>query len=114
MSSSRPRPGISCRLQSAVPEEPARRPAGPGDAVVAQLGQHVEHSRLYADIERTGRLVEDQELRLRCGRALVLAARELVRVAAQELGAEPDLGEERPSQIDGSPLLLTRGLLPQG
>ena len=64
-------------------------------------------SSALVDLSRTGSCGSD-------ARARCFWPPELVRVAALELGAEADLGEERPTQIDGSPLLLSRDLLSQG
>ena len=64
----------------------------------AQRLQQVQHLGLHRGVERRGRLVEQQDLRLedqraRDGDALALAARELVRIAEAEAGAEADLVE---------------------
>ena len=63
-----------------------------------QVDQKVEHLSLYRDVERCGRFVEDQELRLerngaRDGDALALSAGKFVRVPSQMFRAEPHLPE---------------------
>ena len=65
-----------------------------------QVAHQVQHLRLHRDVERGGRLVADQEPRLRRQRAgdrdpLPLAARELVRILRAVGGGEPDLREQR-------------------
>ena len=65
-------------------------------ALAPQRLQQVQDLRLDRDVERRGRLVEQQDRRLedqraRDGDALALAAGELVRVAEAEARAEPDL-----------------------
>ena len=70
-----------------------------GGAVVAvQLAQQVEHLALAHHVERGRRLVGDHEVGAEHGgdgdhHALALPARELVRVAPGELGADADAGE---------------------
>ena len=72
-----------------------------GEAAPAlQRAQQVQDLRLHRDVERAGRLVADDQLRVdrqrACdGDALPLTARELVRVAPERLGRQPDLGEQR-------------------
>ena len=61
--------------------------------------EQVEDLRLHGDVERRDRLVADDQLRVERERAgdpdpLTLPARELVRVAARVLAAEPDDLEE--------------------
>ena len=75
-----------------------------GEAHVAlQVGEQVEHRGLHRHVERAGRLVGDEQRRLgdqRPGDAdpLALAAGQLVRVAAGDLGAQPD-----PAELLGHP-----------
>ena len=64
-----------------------------------QVAEEVEDGRLHGDVERRDRLVRDQQARRdaeRAGQAdaLALAARELVRVAVAQLGAQADRVEE--------------------
>src|SRR5260221_173432 len=64
----------------------------------AQAVEQVEDLRLHRDVERRGRLVEQQDRRLedegaRDGDALALPAGKLMRVAEAVLLPEPDLGE---------------------
>jgi hypothetical protein len=68
---------------------------------LADVGQQLEDLRLHRHVERGGRLVGDQEVRLvrqrhRDHHALALAAGELVRVGAEPRGgiADADLGQE--------------------
>ena len=61
-----------------------------------QVAQQVDDLRLHAHVERRGRLVEHDEVRLQhhgAGNrdALALAAGEFVRIAEARLGIEPDL-----------------------
>ena len=70
----------------------------------AQVDQEVEDLGLDGDVERRGRLVEQDDLRLQDQRPgdrdpLALAAGELVRVAVAEGGAEADLGQRRRDAI---------------
>ena len=67
--------------------------------------EEVEDGRLDGDVERRHRLVRDEEARRDAERprqadALALPARELVRVAVAELGAQPDGVEE----LDDAPV----------
>ena len=67
--------------------------------LLPQLGQHVEHLGLHRDVERAGRLVADQQVGLGgqgAGDAdpLPLAAGELVRLALQRGGGQPDPVEQ--------------------
>ena len=70
-----------------------------GEALLgAKPRQEVEDLRLHRGVERRGRLVEQQDLRLQDQRAgdrdaLALAAGELVREAEAEGRAEPDVVE---------------------
>src|SRR4030067_49 len=62
------------------------------------LRQEIDDLRLHRDVERGGRLIENEEFRLqhesaRDGDPLALAAGEFVRVAVAETGIEPDLFE---------------------
>jgi len=78
---------------------------------LAQPRDQLEHLALHRDVERGGRLVGDQQLRLvrdghRDHHALLLAARELVRIGAQ---ARPRLGNPHLGEQLGGPLeRLTR------
>ncbi len=63
--------------------------------VVLKLLEQVDHLRLHRHVERGHRLVTDDDLRLQRespgdADALPLAARELVRVAVDEVGVQPD------------------------
>ena len=63
--------------------------------LVLQLLEQVEHLRLDRDVERGDRLVADDELRVERERprdadALTLTAGELVRIAVDVLGVQPD------------------------
>ena len=65
-------------------------------ALLLQLVQQVQDLRLHRDVERAGRLVEHDQVRVERQRAgdrdaLPLPAGELVRVAVEVLPAEPDL-----------------------
>ena len=67
--------------------------------LLLQVAQQVEDGRLHGDVERRHRLVGDQQARRDAERpreadALALPARELVRVAVAQLGAQPDRVEE--------------------
>ncbi|BBK40999.1 hypothetical protein STVA_10190 [Allostella vacuolata] len=72
-----------------------------GEAVPgAQLGQEVQDLRLDRHVERRGRLVQHQQLgseRQGAGDAhpLLLPARQLVRVAVQEIARQADIGQQR-------------------
>ena len=103
---------------------------------VAQLDEEVEDLRLHDDVERRGRLVENDEARAGRQRArdhdaLALPARELVRIAAQVDRQEPDVVEQagdalpevgtpgepvgrqrlRDQAVDGQPRVERRGRL---
>ena len=85
-----------------------------GEAQLAlQVAQQADDLRLHGDVERRDRLVADDELRLQAQRAgdadaLPLAARELVRVAVQVVGAQAHRPQQR---LDA--LLAVRELVDQ-
>ncbi len=79
--------------------------------VALELGQQTQDLRLHRDIERGGRLVGDQELRLAHQRhgdhhALAQAARELVRELAEAKArcGDADAAQKVGRAIDGDPL----------
>ncbi len=79
--------------------------------VALQLGQQAQDLRLHRDVERRGRLVGDQELRLAHQRhgdhhALAQAARELVRELAEAQAGcgDADAAQKIGGAVDGDPL----------
>ena len=84
----------------------------PDPAVADQVGEHVEHLRLHHHVERRGRLVGHDQLgvagqRHRDHHPLLLAAGELVGVAAGAVGVEADLLEQL-ADPRGAPLASRR------
>ena len=74
-----------------------------GAALVGQLPHHAQHLADQLDVERRGRLVEQDQLGLHRqhagdGHALLLAAGQPLRIVV-ELMAEPDLGEHLAGQF---------------
>ena len=75
--------------------------------VVLQVVEQVDHLRLDRDVERGDRLVGDDQLRVQRQRAcdadpLALPARELVRVAVDVIGRQPDHLEQLAAPARGS------------
>jgi hypothetical protein len=76
-------------------------------ALLAQIGQEVEDLRLDGDVERRGRLIQEENLRLEHQRAgdrdpLALTTRELVRIAKAERGRQADRFDRRQDSLLGS------------
>ena len=71
---------------------------------VAEPAQHLEDLRLHGHVERAGRLVGQQHLRAQCDGerdrdALGLAARQLMRIALEQVGREHHLAHPGPRPL---------------